>query len=110
MGTDDHYSGSGHGTLVAGIAGYGDLQQSLLSQSTIELNHKLCSVKILPRNGSNEENLYGDVTKQAVSIAEIASPTNTLIFAMTVTAKINLVEEGLQLGLAQLMKSLMEKE
>lgn len=44
-GTHDHDK---HGTLMAGIVTYGSLEQSLESKGTIEINHSLESVKILP--------------------------------------------------------------
>jgi len=45
-GADDH---KGHGTLMAGVAGYGDLKKCLESKDTIHLKHCLESVKILPK-------------------------------------------------------------
>jgi hypothetical protein len=48
-GTNDHYpERSGHGTLMAGIVGYGNLENALTTGNKISITHKLCSVKILP--------------------------------------------------------------
>lgn len=47
-GTNDHERGSGHGTLMAGVAGYGRLEDVLVSTGSIPITHNLCSVKILP--------------------------------------------------------------
>lgn len=87
-GTDDHESGAGHGTLMAGIAGYGKMEQVLLSQNQVPLTHKLCSVKILPRPNQNEtpKELWGDITAQGISRAEIQNPNMVLVYCMSVTS------------------------
>lgn len=87
-GTDDHESGSGHGTLMAGIAGYGQIEQMLISQNQISLTHKLCSVKILPRphQQGTPKQLWGDITAQGVYTAEIQNPDIVLIYCMSVTS------------------------
>ncbi|MEK7274153.1 MAG: S8 family peptidase, partial [Candidatus Desantisbacteria bacterium] len=84
-GTDDHGIGSGHGTLMAGIIAYGDFERALLAQGKISISHNLCSVKILPRTGSNKKELYGDITKQAISRAEIQNPELFILYCMAVT-------------------------
>ncbi|MBN8684595.1 MAG: S8 family peptidase [Chitinophagales bacterium] len=85
-GTNDHASRAGHGTLMAGIAGYGSLEQVLESKHTIPLTHKLCSVKILPNQGKSTLELWGDITSQGVSIAEIRNPNMVLVYCMAVTS------------------------
>lgn len=87
-GTDDHESGAGHGTLMAGVAGYGKMEQVLVSQNQVPLTHRLCSVKILPRphqNGTPKE-LWGDITAQAIARAEIQNPNMVLVYCMSVTS------------------------
>jgi len=84
-GSDDHESRSGHGTLMAGVIAYGELEQALLSTEKINVSHKLCSVKILPRVGRNKKELYGDITKQAISRAEIRNPDLFVLYCMAVT-------------------------
>lgn len=87
-GTDDHEEGSGHGTLMAGLAGYGQMEQLLDSQSIVSLTHKLCSVKVLPRPNQEEtkEEHWGPITNQAISRAEIENRNHTLIYCLSVTA------------------------
>lgn len=87
-GTNDHEQRAGHGTLMAGLAGYGQLEQLLVSQNTVTLTHKLCSVKILPRPNQEEtkEEHWGAITNQAISRAEIANNNHTIIFCLSVTA------------------------
>lgn len=87
-GTDDHESGAGHGTLMAGIAAYGKMEQVLVSQNQVPLTHRLCSVKILPRphqNGTPKE-LWGDITAQGIARAEIQNPNMVLVYCMSVTS------------------------
>ncbi|WP_210151373.1 S8 family peptidase [Chryseobacterium scophthalmum] len=95
-GTNDH-SGErgGHGTLMAGIAGYGHMEKLLISAENILLTHKICSVKILPRPGQEETpaELWGDVTTQAIARSEIQNPNIFLIYCLSVTAK-----EGINMG------------
>ena len=82
-GTTDH---NGHGTNMAGIAAFGDLQQALMGTEAIHIPHCLESVKILPPQGNNDPSLYGAITIQAVSLAEIQAPERTHILCMAVTA------------------------
>ncbi|MCC7026560.1 MAG: S8 family peptidase [Saprospiraceae bacterium] len=85
-GTNDHATGAGHGTLMAGLAAYGQMVQVLVSANAVPLTHKLCSVKILPNLGQNPRELWGDVTSQGVSIAEIQNPNMVLVYCMAVTS------------------------
>ena len=77
---------NGHGTQMAGIAGYGDLKKCLESGEDIFLNHSLESVKLIGSK-ENEPELYGEYTKQAVSIAEISNPEKTRVVCLAVTAE-----------------------
>ncbi len=86
-GTNDHANGAGHGTLMAGIAGYGQMEQVLISANAHPLTHKLCSIKILPNQGQNPRELWGDITSQGISIAEIQNPNMVLVYCMAVTSQ-----------------------
>jgi hypothetical protein len=88
-GTDDHHpERAGHGTLMAGIASYGQLEQVLVSENAVHLTHKLCSVKILPRpnQAQTPKELWGDVTAQGIYIAEIQNPNMVLVYCMSITS------------------------
>jgi hypothetical protein len=77
----------GHGTELAGLSVYGCLTEILSGSQPIVLRHRLESVKILPDGGNNDPELYGQVTSQAVSRAEIADPQRqTRAFCLAVTA------------------------
>lgn len=76
----------GHGTEMAGLAVYGDLQEALETQGRVIVNHQLESVKILPDIGANRRDLYGAITQNAVSIAEIDNPNRNRVLCMAVTS------------------------
>ena len=77
---------AGHGTVMAGLALYGDLAPVLESQDPVVLRHKLESVKILPPVGANDPELYGAVTAAAVARPEIQAPQRRRVFSMAVSA------------------------
>lgn len=88
-GTNDHETGSGHGTLMAGIAGYGQMESILVSTASVPITHRICSVKILPppAQEATPKELWGDVTAQGIARAEIQNPEMILIYCMSVTSK-----------------------
>jgi hypothetical protein len=88
-GTNDHSPRrGGHGTLMAGLAGYGKLEGVLMTGNIVSLTHKLCSVKILPRPNQNEtpKELWGDITAQGIARAEIQNPGMVMVYCMSVTS------------------------
>lgn len=82
-GNGDH---QGHGTEMAGIVLFNNLKNALVGNSQIKLSHKIESVKILPPTGGNDLELYGAVTEQAISLAEIANPSAKRVICMAVTS------------------------
>lgn len=76
----------GHGTEMAGIALYYNLEKCLLDRQILLISHKIESVKILPPRGVNKPELYGAITEQAVAIAEIANPAAERVLCMAVTS------------------------
>ncbi len=87
-GVHDHDSeNQGHGTRMAGTVAYGDLRHCLASRDQIIIRHCLESVKILPPPPDiHKPNLWGYITAQGVSRAEIQAPERKRIFCMAVTA------------------------
>lgn len=76
-----------HGTRMAGLAAYGDLQRALEARVAVTVRHKLESVKILPpRAQATPKELWGDMTAQGISHAEINAPFRRRIFCLAVTA------------------------
>ena len=82
-GVDDR---KGHGTEMAGIATYYDLQEKLESMSAVEVYHYLESVKILNNPDDNEKELYVAITQQAAYIVETENPNSNRTFCMALTA------------------------
>ena len=83
-GSHDHHK---HGTLMAGVSAYGNLQEVLSSSEIIELTHYLESVKILPPRQANEPELWGYITAQGLHKAEIQKPDSKRITCMAVAAE-----------------------
>ncbi|PJZ46161.1 S8 family peptidase [Leptospira brenneri] len=90
-GKSDH---AGHGTEMAGLALYGDLYPLLISNDPIELNHSLESVKVLPPNGNNPENLYGFITQECVARAELLAIERKRVFNLAVTSRESTNQKG----------------
>ena len=78
----------GHGTQMAGIAVFGDLQEALEKRETVTINHRLFSGKILspPDFPINIPRLYGDITAQTISKCEIKVPDRIQHYCMAVTS------------------------
>jgi hypothetical protein len=76
----------GHGSSMAGLSAYGDLKHILKQTSSIIINHKLESIKIIPNKGYNKKESYPNITEQALSIAKISSSKYKRIFCLAVTA------------------------
>jgi hypothetical protein len=66
---------AGHGTLMAGLALYGPIDELMLSAGAVRLRHRLESVKLLPDKGktAHDPSVYGVVTAQAVALPEATS-------------------------------------
>lgn len=75
-GTDDHAPHGGHGTAMASLILYGDLEPHMNGGGDVELTHSAESVKLLPPQGfpAHQPPSYGVVTQGAVAVAEIERP------------------------------------
>lgn len=82
-GSLDH---NGHGTQVAGVALFEDIAKHLGHANPIQLTHRLESVKILPPQGQNQEELYGYITQESTSRAAVNAPQRRRVFCLAVTA------------------------
>ncbi len=73
---------------MAGTIAYGDLMSCLRGSTPIEIGHILESVKILPNPpASNEPDLWGYVTAQGISLAEIQAPDRQRTICLAVTSR-----------------------
>ncbi len=77
-----------HGTLMAGLALYGDLYSVLAIRQPVNVYHRLESVKIIPPKafGGTPKNLWGYVMAQGVYLAEANAYKKNRVFCMAVTA------------------------
>ncbi|WP_253281957.1 S8 family peptidase [Arcanobacterium phocae] len=86
-GTDMHPGG--HGTSMAGLALFGNIDPLLTGRTHITLRHRLESVRMLP--GANDQKVdsldYGIATAEAVSYPEVAQPhrSRTFCLALSIT-------------------------
>lgn len=83
-GTDDK---DGHGTKMAGLALFGDLADAMESGGPVEIEHRLESVKLIPKDGAQADpDHYGHRTVEAVARSESAAPHRSRLFALALTA------------------------
>ncbi|ACI93531.1 Y4BN [Afipia carboxidovorans OM5] len=86
--TDDHHPDGGHGTPLAGLVLYGDLEPLMNDAQPVTLTHAAESMKLLPPNGfpPTKPPSYGVVTQGAVALVEIARPDVRRSFCIAATA------------------------
>jgi hypothetical protein len=86
-GTGDSAAWQGHGTAMAGLALYGDLQRRLQDHGPVFLHHSLESVKMLNPSGiQHDPILYGAVTRECVARPEVQAPNRRRAICMAVTS------------------------
>lgn len=76
----------GHGTAMAGLALYGPLDNLLTGSGTVQLHHRLESVRMLPNPGEPETDPrdYGTVTVDAVAQTE-ATTRRRRVYCMPIS-------------------------
>lgn len=84
-GVDDQ---ADHGTGLAGLAAYGDLNEALSSTDPIKVPLRLESVKLVPTEGANEGDArhHAFLFMEGVARPEITAPNRTRVFTSAVTA------------------------
>lgn len=92
----DVFDNSGHGTKMAGIAIYNDIEHILQGHNDlIEINHYIESIKILENGNENKPELYGYLTQQAISLLEINNPElKNRVITMAVTTEAETIDDG----------------
>lgn len=78
---------NGHGTSMCGAVIYGDLSHHLADNNSIQVDHRVSSVKLLPHNAANPKESWGYLTAQAVAISEVLSPNMNICYCMAITAE-----------------------
>jgi len=84
----------GHGTNMAGIAAFFTLEDKLESMEPVEVYHFIESVKMMDKATDNPEELYGELTVEAVSLAEIENPNVNRVICMAITADTTIEKDG----------------
>ncbi len=79
---------NGHGTSMAGLALFGDLDEALMSGASISLSHRLESVRIIPGVGepAHDPLDFGTATANAIALPEIAA-VRPRVFCLPVSAR-----------------------
>lgn len=87
-GVDDHEPHGGHGTPLAGLVLYGDLEPLMNDARVVTLTHGAESMKLLPPHGfpPTKPPSYGVVTQGAVSAVEIEQPDKLRSFCIATSA------------------------
>ncbi len=75
-GADDHYRDTGHGTALASLVLFGDLELVMNDDRVVQLDHGIESVKLLSPAGfpATEVHSYGALTHSAIATIEIDRP------------------------------------
>jgi hypothetical protein len=75
-GADDHEAHGGHGTPLAGLVLYGDLEPLMNDTRQVQLTHGVESMKLLPPKGypPTKPPSYGLITGGAVALVETERP------------------------------------
>ncbi|MGO4560109.1 S8 family peptidase [Mesorhizobium sp. 2RAF21] len=87
-GADDHHPDGGHGTPLAGLVLYGDLESLMNGNQPVALTHAAESMKLLPPHGfpPTKPPSYGVVTQGAVALVEAGRPNVPRSFCLAATA------------------------
>lgn len=83
-------SSKGHGTEMAGLATYFNLEELLGSDNEFTISHALESVRIVDERIKNSLDLYGFITASAIYLAEIGNPKVNRVVMMSVTGETKL--------------------
>ncbi|MGA0615661.1 S8 family peptidase [Paracoccus sp. KR1-242] len=87
-GADDHHPHGGHGTPLAGLALYGDLEPLMNDTRQVQLTHTVESMKLLPPRGfpKTKPPSYGVVTEGAIALVEAERPNVRRAFCLANSA------------------------
>lgn len=79
------HDGHGHGTMMAGVCLYGNLNTLLENNKPITIHHQLESLKLINYDDEHNHNDYPSVTRDIVNIAIINNPNANRIYCMAIT-------------------------
>lgn len=76
----------GHGTMMAGLSLFGDLEIALGKNAKVRLSHRLESVKVLDPRHITKPDMYGAVMAEASAVIELDAPGRRRAFSLPVSA------------------------
>lgn len=79
------HDGHGHGTMMAGVSLYGNLNAVLENNQPITIHHQLESLKLINFDSPHHDNDYPFVTSDIVNRAIINNPDAKRVYCMAVT-------------------------
>lgn len=79
------HDGHGHGTMMAGVSLYGNLNAVLESNQPITIHHQLESLKLINYDDEHQYHDYPSVTRDIVNSAIINNPDAKRVYCMAVT-------------------------
>ena len=81
----------GHGTEMAGLALAGNLTDVLDRNDSVDIEHRLESVKLLHKDGvtGSDPKHFGYLTQEATARAEVTAPSRRRVLGMAITARDN---------------------
>lgn len=82
---DTHPQG-GHGTPMAGLLLYGDLNEIVAGTDRIRILHSLESFKVFSLSHPTDPELYGAITQEACNTPVIDHPEDSRVFCLAVTS------------------------
>ncbi|MCE4226760.1 S8 family peptidase [Methylobacterium sp. C25] len=87
-GSDDHHRDGGHGTPLAGLVLYGDLEPLMNGARPVTLTHAAESMKLLPPRGfpPAKPPAFGVVTQSAIALVETERPNVPRTFCLANSA------------------------
>lgn len=80
------HDSQGHGTELAGLTLFGDLQEALAHDLPIAVSHNLESVKVLQSEQGNEGLSFGSITIDAVAQPEVSGPYRQRVFCLAISS------------------------
>ena len=77
----------GHGTAMAGLALFRDLDRELMGKGIVSARHRIESVKVIRsgHDGTNDPEMYGTITANAAASVEVEQARRR-VFSMAITA------------------------
>lgn len=91
-GSEKAHDDDGHGTSMAGVAAYGNLNHGMMNAEGPLSPHPIESCRIY--NLKQPQSLWGALTQKGVNLIEIAAPERTRVYCIAVTSDLDYETQG----------------